>query len=77
MEEEEYEKILFQFYSNLLDEETVETMWAVVIAKEKGLCKLDNIPFYAPNVAADDIIYAEFDGDQERLNLQTHGGSVW
>lgn len=69
-EEEEYEKILFQFYSNVLDEETIETMWAVVIDKEKGLYKLDSIPFYAPNVAADDIIHAEFDEDQERLTYR-------
>jgi len=70
MADEEYEKILFQFHSNVLDEETIETMWAVVIDKEKGLYKLDNIPFYAPNVAADDIVYAEFDEDQERLTYR-------
>ena len=70
MAEEEYEKILFQFYSDVLDEETVETMWAVIIDKEKGLYKLDSIPFYAPNVAADDIIFAEFDEDQERLTYR-------
>ena len=70
MGEEEYEKILFQFFSDVLDEETVETMWAVVIDKEKGLYKLDNIPFYAPNVASDDIVYVEFDEDQERLTYK-------
>ncbi|AZI24038.1 DUF4265 domain-containing protein [Pedobacter sp. G11] len=70
MAEEEHEKILFQFYSNVLDEETIETMWAVVIDKENGLYKLDSIPFYAPNVAANDIIYAEFDEDQERLTYR-------
>jgi len=70
MAEEEYEKILFQFYSNVLDEETIETMWAVIIDREKGLYKLDNIRFYAPNVASDDIIYAEFDEGQERLTYR-------
>lgn len=70
MAEEEYEKILFKFYSTILEEETVETMWAVIIDKEKGLYKLDNIPFYAPKVATDDIIYAEFDEDQERLTYR-------
>ncbi|MCX2495318.1 hypothetical protein OQX63_17640 [Pedobacter sp. PF22-3] len=49
-EEEEYEKILFQFYSNVLDEETIETMWAVVIDKEKGLYKVGSIPFYKTNI---------------------------
>jgi hypothetical protein len=38
-------KILFRFYSDVLDEETVETMWASIIDKNKGLYKLDNIPF--------------------------------
>ena len=70
MAEEEYEKILFQFYSDVLDEETVETMWAVIINKKKGLYKLDSIPFYAPNVAADDVIFAEFDEDQEQLTYR-------
>lgn len=70
MAEEEYEKILFQFYSDILNEETVETMWAVVIDKEKGLYRLDSIPFYAPNVAVDDIIYAGFDEDQEQLTYR-------
>jgi len=70
MAEEEHEKILFQFYSNVLDEETIETMCAVVIDKDKGLYKLDSIPFYAPNVAANDIIYAEFDEDQGRLTYR-------
>jgi len=70
MAEEEYEKILFQFYSDVLNEETVETMWAVVNDKEKGLYRLDSIPFYAPNVAVDDIIYAEFDEDQEQLTYR-------
>ena len=41
---EEEVKILFQFYSDVLDRETVETMWAVIIDKEKGLYKLDSIP---------------------------------
>jgi hypothetical protein len=67
MAEEEYEKILFQFYSNVLDEETIETMWAIVVDKEKGLYKLDNTPFYAPDVAANDVIYAEFDENQQSL----------
>ncbi|TDO23771.1 DUF4265 domain-containing protein [Pedobacter duraquae] len=70
MAEEEYEKILFKFYSNVLDEETIETMWAVIVDKEKGLYKLDSIPFYAPDVAANDIIYAEFDEYQERLTYR-------
>ncbi len=59
-------KILFRFHSDVLDEETVETMWATIVDKDKGLYKLDSIPFYAPLVASDDIVFAEFD-DQEQM----------
>jgi len=61
-----YVKILFRFHSAVLDEEAVETMWATIVDKEKGLYKLDSIPFYAPLVASNDIVFAEFD-DQEQM----------
>lgn len=60
-------KICFSFHSNILDEWTVETMWAETIDVGKGLYKLDNIPFYAPLVASDDIVFAEYDETEERL----------
>jgi hypothetical protein len=56
-----YTKILFRYYSDVLDEEVVETMWAEIIDKEKGIYKLDNIPFYGPPVATDDLFLAEYD----------------
>ena len=61
-----YAKILFAFHSDILDEWTVETLWAEVVDKEKGYYKLDNIPFYAP-VACDDIVLAKYDESEERL----------
>lgn len=61
-----YVKILFRFHSDVLDEETVETMWATIVDKDNGLYKLESIPFYAPLVASDDIVFAEFD-DQEQM----------
>ena len=64
--EDNYVKILFPFYSDVLEEETVETMWATIIDKDKGFHKLDNIPFYAPLVASDDIVFAEYD-EQEKI----------
>ena len=64
-------KILFRYYSSVLDEWTVETMWAEIIDAEKGLYKLDNIPFYGPLVASDDIIFAEYDEDEERLTYRS------
>jgi hypothetical protein len=63
-------KILFQFHSDIFDEEMVETMWATIVDKNKGLYKLDNIPFYAPLVASDDIVFAEFDEQQQMLTYR-------
>jgi hypothetical protein len=65
-QEDNYVKILFRFHSDVLDEETVETMWATIVDKDKGLYKLDSIPFYAPLIASEDIVFAEFD-DQEQM----------
>src|ERR1700740_3622255 len=79
-EDDNYVKILFRFYSEVLEEETVETMWAEIIDAEKGLYKLDNIPFYGPPVASDDIIFAEYDNDEERLTyrrtVENSGNSI-
>ena len=63
-------KILFRFHSNVLDEETVETMWAEIVDKDKGLYKLDSIPFYAPSVASDDIVFAEYDEQEQMLTYR-------
>lgn len=62
-------KILFKFFSNVLDEWTVETMWATTINAGKGLYKLDNIPFYAC-VSCDDIVFAQYDQDEEMLTYR-------
>lgn len=62
-------KLLFRFFSKLLDEWTVETMWAETIDSEKGLYKLSNIPFYA-SVSCDDIVFAEYDEDEETLTYR-------
>lgn len=64
----DYVKILFRFHSDVLDEETVETMWATIVDKDKGLYKLDSIPFYKRLVASDEIVFAEFDKQEEMLN---------
>ncbi|MES2238632.1 MAG: DUF4265 domain-containing protein [Bacteroidota bacterium] len=65
--EKKHEKILFKYHSNVLDELTVESMWAEIIDEEMGIYKLDNIPFYGPLIATDDIFYAEFDKSEEML----------
>jgi len=69
-QDEDYVKILFRFYSNILDEETVETMWATIVDKDKGLYKLDSIPFYAPFIASGDIVFAEFDKQEQMLTYR-------
>jgi Domain of unknown function (DUF4265) len=73
-------KILFRYHSSVLDEWAVETMWAEIIDAEKGLYKLDSIPFYGPLVASDDIIFAEYDSDEERLTyrrtVENSGNSI-
>jgi hypothetical protein len=62
-------KILFRFFSSVLDEWTVETIWADIVDAEKGLYKIDSIPFYAP-VASDDIIFAEYDNTEQMLTYR-------
>jgi Domain of unknown function (DUF4265) len=73
-------KILFRYYSNVLEEETVETMWAEVVDIEKGLYKLDNIPFYGPIVASNDIVFAEYDDCELMLTyrntVESSGNSI-
>jgi len=58
---ETQQKVLFRFYSAILEEEIVETMWSEIIDAEKGIYKLDNIPFFGPLIATDDIFYAKYD----------------
>jgi len=65
-QDDNFVKILFRFYSDVLDEWTVETMWAEIVDKDKGLYKVENIPFYAP-IASEDIVFAEYDDTEKRL----------
>jgi hypothetical protein len=68
-QDDNFVKILSRFYSNVLDEWTVETMWAEVVDKDKGLYKIDNIPFYA-SIASDDIVFAEYDDTEKMLTYK-------
>lgn len=73
-------KILLRYYSSLLDEETVETLWANVVDEAKGHYKIDNIPFYGPLLASDDIVWAEYDDVEQMLTyretITSSGNSV-
>lgn len=67
--DDNFVKIFFRFYSDVLDEWTVETMWAETVDKDKGLYKIDDIPFYA-SIASDDIIFAEYDDTEKMLTYK-------
>ncbi len=68
-QDDNFVKILSRFYSNVLDEWTVETMWAEVVDKDKGLYKIDSIPFYA-SIASNDIVFAEYDDAEKMLTYK-------
>lgn len=63
-------KILFNFYSNIFDKQMEETVWADKIDNKKGLYRIDNIPFYIPSIASEDIVLAEFDETQQILTYR-------
>lgn len=67
---ETHAKILFRYHSDVLDEEVVETMWSEIIDLEKGIFKLDNIPFYGPIIATDDVFYAKYDENEEMVTYK-------
>lgn len=64
------EKILVRYYSDVLEEITVETLWAEIIDIQKGLYKIDNIPFYGPDFSCGDIVFAEYDEDEEYITYR-------
>jgi hypothetical protein len=77
---ETHKKILFKYYSTYLEEIVSETMWAEIIDSEKGYYKLDNIPFFGPLIATDDIFRAEYDEDEKNLihkeTIENSGNSI-
>lgn len=77
---ENHAKILFRYNSAVLDEVVVETMWSEIISLEKGIFKLDSIPFYGPLIATDDVFYAKYDEDEEAITyketIEVSGNSI-
>jgi len=59
------EKILVRYYSDVLEETTVETLWTEIIDIQKGLYKIDNIHF-----SCGDIVFAEYDEDEEYITYR-------
>jgi hypothetical protein len=76
--QEDSAKVLFRFYSNLFEEEMIETLWTITVDEENGLYKIDSIPFYIPLVASDDIVLAEYDEQEQMLTYRkiiSHSGN--
>lgn len=63
-------KILFNFHSDIFDKQMVETVWADKVDFEKGIYKIDNIPFYIPLIASEDLVFAEFDETEQMLTYR-------
>jgi hypothetical protein len=68
-QDDNFVRILFRFYSDALEDWTVETLWAQTLNKQKALYKIFNIPFYAP-VVSDDIVFAEYDDTEKMLTYK-------
>jgi hypothetical protein len=75
-----HRKILFKYYSTYLEEIVSETMWAEIVDAEKGYYKLDNIPFFGPLIATDDIFRAEYDENEKlfmhKETIEHSGNSI-
>ncbi|MCL9808647.1 DUF4265 domain-containing protein [Flavobacterium luminosum] len=73
-------KVSFNYYSDVLEENIVETMWAEVIDEQEALYRLVNIPFYGALIAPDDIFSVEIGHDGETLfyqdTIESSGNSV-
>ncbi|MWB96875.1 DUF4265 domain-containing protein [Flavobacterium sp. GA093] len=78
--QETHKKIVFKYYSTYLEEIITETMWAEIMDLEKGYFKLDNIPFFGPLIATDDIFRAEYDEKEKffihKETIENSGNSI-
>lgn len=63
-------KILTRYFSNVTDENVVETVWADMIDEEKWLYKIDNIPFLWAEFSIWDIVFAEYDETEEFITFR-------
>lgn len=73
-------KITFRYYSDVLEEDVTETMWAEELESEEGIFSLNSIPFYGPLIAPGDIFHAEYNKDSEEMIftevIESSGNSV-
>ncbi|WP_353101311.1 DUF4265 domain-containing protein [Myroides odoratus] len=67
---EQYEQIAIQYHSEVLEKETEEILWGIVIDADKNLFQVDNIPFYGPELSCEDIIYTTYNEQEKRYKLE-------
>ncbi|ARS37032.1 DUF4265 domain-containing protein [Pontibacter actiniarum] len=60
-------KIIFRFHSDLFGKEITETLWALEVDASQNLYQIDSIPTFAPLIATEDVVRAEFDAMEEGL----------
>jgi hypothetical protein len=66
----EHVQIIFKSFSDLLEQEIEETLWAFVLDKENRLYQIDSIPFYTSLIASNDIVFADIDPETKQLVYQ-------
>lgn len=69
-EQEKPLQIIFRFNSSLFGKEMSETLWALEVDADKGLYKIDSIPYYVPLIATEDIVRAVYNKMEEGLLYQ-------
>ena len=67
MEADKQVEILFRSYSDILEQDVAETIWADVVDADMGYYKLYSIPLYTSAIASDDVVRAEWDDDEVML----------
>ncbi|NEM96378.1 DUF4265 domain-containing protein [Pontibacter burrus] len=69
-ENTEHAQIIVKSYSDLLEQEIEEVLWAFVLDKENRLYQIDSIPFYTSLIASNDIVFADIDPETKQLIYQ-------
>ena|SRR5438270_1115536 len=70
MEADKQVEILFRSYSDILEQDVAETIWADVVDADMGYYKLYSIPLYTSAIASDDVVRAEWDDDEVMLTYR-------
>lgn len=82
MDKHKHPRILFRFYSDMLEQEIVEKLEAEPVDEERGFYRVIAIPLYTPFVATGDVVYAQWSDEEGALTygekVQPSGNStIW